>query len=156
MKDKILFWIDNEWLRFCIAKAMQNLYDCDLYAVIDIRYTSKKFFQDQQIVKFLKTWFYRDYIVKTEQEPDLEYLKYFEEVRAMKVFQWAILTHVPVHVDQLNRFRFNIHGHLHDHTVSRYDAEGNEYHDHRYFNVSLERIAYTPIPVETVKGMLGA
>src|SRR5690349_5000296 len=102
MKDKILFWIDNEWLRFCIAKAMQNLYDCDLYAVIDIRYTSKKFFQDQQIVKFLKTWFYRDYIVKTEQEPDLEYLKYFEKTYKINLWEVAFAerffhNHNPYH-----------------------------------------------------------
>ena len=88
MKDKILFWIDNEWLRFCIAKTMQDLYDCDLFAIIDIRYTSKKFFQNQQIVKFQKTWFYRDYISTMDHQINLEYLKYFE--KTYKINLWEI------------------------------------------------------------------
>lgn len=81
-----------------------------------------------------------------DTHPIPEYLQYFEEVRACKTFEWAILTHIPVHPDQLGRFKFNIHGHLHAHTVG----------DPRYFNVSMEQINYTPIPVETVRDRLNA
>ena len=89
MKDRILFLIDNEWLRFCIAKFIQQNYDCESFAVIDIPYTSKKFFQNQQIVKFQKTWFYRDYVIKTDKKPDIEYLKYFEEKYKINIWNIA-------------------------------------------------------------------
>lgn len=67
-----------------------------------------------------------------------EYLKYFDDVRAYNVVKngdaRVIMSHIPVHPDQLNRFSHNIHGHLHAHTLE----------DSRYVNVSVERINYTP------------
>lgn len=95
--------------------------------------------------------------------PIPEYLKYFEEVRGIKVFQWAVLTHVPVHVDQLNRFGFNVHGHLHGHTVQtegpcmnwKAEEDDTTMPDPRYFNVAMENIDYTPISVDVVREKLG-
>lgn len=78
MKDKILCWLDNEWIHFGIAKFIQDKYDCDMYAAIDIRYTSRKFYESQNIIKFNKTWYYRDHI-STTKPYDLNYLKSFEE-----------------------------------------------------------------------------
>lgn len=72
------------------------------------------------------------------------YLEHFEEVCGIKVLQWCALTHVPVHPDQLGRFQFNIHGHMHEHTVD----------DPRYFSVCLEQINYTPINMDEVRNRL--
>lgn len=104
-----------------------------------------------------------------DTHPIAMYLEHFEEVRGLKVWEWAVLTHVPVHVDQLKRFRFNIHGHLHGHVVNqtreeKYMDEDMGYifetkreviePDPRYFCVAMENIDYKPIPVETVKEKL--
>jgi hypothetical protein len=38
-KMKIILWIDTDFMMFGLAKSLQEQYDCELYAVIDI--TSK-------------------------------------------------------------------------------------------------------------------
>jgi calcineurin-like phosphoesterase family protein len=45
-----------------------------------------------------------------------------------------ILTHIPIHDTEADRFRGNIHGHVHDKTI----------HDPRYINVCWEVLDYTP------------
>ena len=46
-----------------------------------------------------------------------------------------ILTHCPIHPCELEyRFKYNIHGHVHEHTLA----------DKRYINVSCEAIDYQP------------
>ena len=51
-----------------------------------------------------------------------------------------MLTHIPIHPGQLNRFDANIHGHIHDRKID----------DKRYVNVSVEQINYTPISLDEV------
>ena len=45
-----------------------------------------------------------------------------------------ILTHIPIHEFELQRFKKNIHGHVHENTIN----------DKRYVNVSCEVVNYTP------------
>lgn len=78
------------------------------------------------------------------------------------------LTHPPVHTQQLGgegyegRFKMNIHGHLHDHIITRLverlpiplDSLAPimvEEKDHRYVNVSMEQINLTPVPYDVIK-----
>lgn len=65
-----------------------------------------------------------------------EYARYFEDIRAYKVMpkERIIMSHIPVHPSQLERWSGNIHGHLH----------GNNLDDPRYINVSMEQIDYRP------------
>lgn len=73
-----------------------------------------------------------------------EYMQYFEDIRAYKVMpkERIIMSHIPVHPSQLERWSGNIHGHLH----------GNNLDDPRYINVSMEQIDYRPVLlVELVK-----
>lgn len=76
-----------------------------------------------------------------------EYLPYFDNMRAGRVFDSLLLTHVPVHPDQLwvnsGRFSHNVHGHTHRHFVD--DSHGY------YVNACVELWDYTPIPMEVVK-----
>jgi len=59
----------------------------------------------------------------------------------------AIVSHIPVHPSQLEeRFKFNIHGHLHQETIKLSDGTL----DKRYVCVSLEQINYTPISLEEI------
>ena len=89
MKSKILFWLDMEWIRFGIAKFLQDLYECDLYALIDTDKVATDFYRNQNLVKFSKVWYYRDYVSEGQGKPDEEYLKKFEEKYKINLWQVA-------------------------------------------------------------------
>ncbi len=77
-----------------------------------------------------------------------QYLQYFKDVRGSHQFDGMILTHIPIHPESLARWGLNVHGHLHNNVVKMPVAQ---IPDRRYFNVSMERINYTPISLEEVK-----
>lgn len=79
MTDKILFFIDLWFTHFGIAKSLHEKHDCELYAIIDCDDKAKKFFLEQNLVKFSKVWYYLDCFKNKKMEPDLNYLKNFEE-----------------------------------------------------------------------------
>src|ERR1035437_3856769 len=88
-----------------------------------------------------------------------EYLKIFDKIVGAFEFKGTcVLTHIPVHVSQVEeRFKVNIHGHLHDHFVMM--KEANRPHcdgvqDPRYVNVSMEKINLTPIAYDVIKDNL--
>lgn len=88
MKDKILLWLDDGFAYlFAMTYYLQNKYDSDLFAVIDVPAGAKKFFEGQQLVRFQKIWYYNNDISK-KPKPDLEYLKYIEE--KYKINLWSI------------------------------------------------------------------
>lgn len=74
-------------------------------------------------------------------KPDA-YLRYFDDIRAYKVFDDCILSHIPLHPSSLGRFKRNIHGHLHNSTVVD---------DDRYICVSVERTGYFPVDYEVIR-----
>ena len=88
--------------------------------------------------------------------PDVEYGKYFRELRAYHVMNGMILSHIPVHEASLGRFGTNIHGHLHASRVKRargVDARTGEvlYSDEpdtRYWCACVEQTDFTPILFE--------
>lgn len=64
-----------------------------------------------------------------------ELLKYVDGVAGMIKYKHNyILTHCPIHPSEMDRFCYNIHGHVHEHSLK----------DKRYINVSAEVIDYTP------------
>lgn len=71
------------------------------------------------------------------------YLKYFTRLYACAVVKNVLLTHMPVHPNQLDRFGFNVHGHMH------YQSVEGEY-AYRYFCASAERVNLTPILLDDV------
>lgn len=75
-----------------------------------------------------------------------DYAAHFRDIRAFHVMNKIIISHVPVHPDCLERFKGNIHGHLHGNIVK--DKYGKP--DTRYVNVSVELTNYTPILFEEV------
>lgn len=72
-----------------------------------------------------------------------DYLKYFEEIRAVEVKPGAqlIFSHYPIHPDSLKKGWINVHGHIHQRVVKVEDGIP----DPRYFNISVECTEYTPI-----------
>ena len=77
-----------------------------------------------------------------------EYLKYFEDIRAAVVKGRFVLTHIPVHAGSLDRWRGNVHGHLHSKRVLLPDGKP----DPRYLCVSVEQTGFRPIPLDEAFG----
>lgn len=66
----------------------------------------------------------------------------FQKIMASRKYGKMIFSHYPLHPDSLPKWCLgNVHGHIHE----KPSPPG------RYFNVSVERIGYTPIPVEEVE-----
>lgn len=81
-----------------------------------------------------------------------EYYKYFKSIYGAKNFSLhgirMLLTHYPIHVDsEFPTHKFNIHGHIHEKTICQ---EGRIVNDKNYYNISLERINYTPVSLEDI------
>ena len=71
-----------------------------------------------------------------------EYARYFEDIRGCKVLskEGIIMTHIPVHISQLERWKVNVHGHLHSNVLV----------DPRYINVCVEQIGFKPISLDEI------
>lgn len=89
MNKKILFFTDGWFLNFGIAKYLQDEDDFDFYAIINIEEKAKKFFQEQKIVEYKKTWFFLDFISTEISNPDLKYLQDFETKYKINLWQLA-------------------------------------------------------------------
>ena len=88
MKDKLLLWIEGP-LHFCLAYYLQKMYDCEIYAIIDVTTKPKKFYANQDLVKFKKIWFFHDHINKIHT-PDVGYLSSFEKKYDINIWKLAI------------------------------------------------------------------
>jgi calcineurin-like phosphoesterase family protein len=62
------------------------------------------------------------------------YLKYFYDVKAYRIFDTCVMSHIPVHPAQLERFSANVHGHLHSNFVLKPDGT----RDYHFYNVSCD------------------
>jgi calcineurin-like phosphoesterase family protein len=71
-----------------------------------------------------------------------EYSLYFEDIRSYNVLvkEGIIMSHIPVHPSQLERWKANVHGHLHTNVLD----------DPRYINVCVEQTGFKPILLEEV------
>lgn len=72
--------------------------------------------------------------------PSEHYLDYFDRICGSVKLRDCILTHIPVHPVQFNRFKANIHGHMHNYCLE----------DKRYINVSMDQTNLTPVLLDTV------
>lgn len=79
------------------------------------------------------------------------YLKYFKDLYGVIKKHDFVLTHVPVHPSQLDRWKLNIHGHLHADMIM---IDGVP--DTRYYNVSMEAIDFTPVNLDIIKQFVEA
>ena len=91
MKKKILFWIESGTMNiFGLAKYLQNDINAEFFAIYDVTDKPKKFFQEQKLVNFQKSWFYHDFIQKKAANPDLNYLKEFEKKYGINLLKLAL------------------------------------------------------------------
>lgn len=77
-----------------------------------------------------------------------DFLPYFDEIHGVRVFsaEKFVCTHVPIHPDCIERWRLNVHGHLHANNIMK----SPHHKDPRYFNVSVEQVNYTPVHMDVL------
>lgn len=69
-----------------------------------------------------------------------EMLKHVNSVCGARQLKGFMLTHIPIHVTEIGRFRANIHGHVHSKSID----------DPRYINVCCEVVDYTPVLIDSL------
>jgi calcineurin-like phosphoesterase family protein len=70
------------------------------------------------------------------------YMEYFDEIYGSRVLDNIIFTHIPIHPNNMGKFKGNCHGHIHQ----------NSSYPGKYINVSVENLDdYTPISLEDLK-----
>jgi len=89
MKDKILFLTDGWFFNFGVAYYLQKLKDYEFYAIFDVDDKARNFYENQNLVKYKKKWFYLDGFNSKNLEPDLNYLSEFEEKYHLNL--WSII-----------------------------------------------------------------
>ena len=82
-----------------------------------------------------------------------ELSKYCESINGAIEYKGFVLTHIPIHPQEVLRYRGNIHGHLHDDTVKKLiyqpmSVKVLETKDIRYLNVSWDILEGIPISLE--------
>lgn len=92
--------------------------------------------------------------------PLKDYVKYFEDIRAYKVFpnHGIICSHIPVHPREVSgRWKLNVHGHLHQNIVeTRVFEMPYNVPDTRYMNICVEHTNYTPVTLEEITARISA
>jgi calcineurin-like phosphoesterase family protein len=75
----------------------------------------------------------------------------FQKVMGMRIMEDMIFTHVPIYSEGMERFKRNVHGHLHTKLV-RKESSGQV--DDRYLNICVEQVNYTPVSLDEIKAKL--
>lgn len=81
-----------------------------------------------------------------------EYAPYFKNILGSHELEGMILTHIPIHPNQLDRFGSNVHGHMHAKQVM--DPWVRNEPDLRYVCVSVEQTNYRPVSLEEVRAVI--
>ena len=98
MKEKILLWLDVFSAQFGMAKWLQEKYNCEICAIIDVN-KGKKFYEEQKIVDFKKKWYLRECFNRSQKEPDLKYLAEIEKKYKFDI--WKIV------YSDINFYKYN-------------------------------------------------
>lgn len=87
MTYKILFWIDQFTLPYCISYFIKDFLKCELFAIIDSTKNARQFFENQKLVDFSKTWYYGDHLQNVHDEIDFEFLKNTESKYGLNLWR---------------------------------------------------------------------
>lgn len=88
LKDKILFFIDGWFFHYGIAKELQQKYDCEISAIVDVEDKAKQFFKNQKMVSFENIWYFLDN-VSVKEKYDYRFLEEIE--KKYNVNLWKIV-----------------------------------------------------------------
>jgi len=105
MTSRILFWQTSDWFNYNLAFVLQQK-NLELYALIDVPNKPKKFFQEQNFVKYKKIWFFHDHI-KNEKKYDLAYLEKIEAKYGINLWMLAYNERIFYNYNQYRKFQTN-------------------------------------------------
>jgi len=73
------------------------------------------------------------------------YLKYFEDIRAFEKRYGFVMSHIPIHPNELvyRSWNFNVHGHIHDPSKN---LRGD-----KYFNANADSIGLIPVELDELR-----
>lgn len=80
-----------------------------------------------------------------DRYPIARYAEHFSKIVGSASLHGCIMTHIPIHPDNLARFGANVHGHLHSRKLS----------DPRYVNVCCEHTNLAPVLLSDALGLAG-
>lgn len=89
MNDKLLFYVDGWFVHFALANKLQEKLDTQFFAIIDVDEKARKFYEEQNLVKFQNQWFYKDSIEDFTKNPDIEYLQSIEQKYGINLWNIA-------------------------------------------------------------------
>lgn len=96
----------------------------------------------------------RKVLVPGNHEPTKmrKYFDLFDDVRGYVIKKGFIMSHIPLHVGSLSRWKLNIHGHTHDNVVNMtsYDGLDTGVPDPRYFCACVEQTDFLPIDLDVI------
>ena len=107
MQKKILVWIDRSLVNFVLAKYLQENIECELYSIYDVIEKPKEYFEKQKLVKFEKSWYFHDHILKTENKIDKNYLNKIEKKYAIPLWLIASNDRFFNNFNQYYNFSYN-------------------------------------------------
>jgi hypothetical protein len=107
MKDKVIFWFGSDFTQFCMSYYFQKKYDCDMYSIVDITDITKSFFKNQKLVDFKKTWYLHEQYDKTNEKPDIDYLKFFENKYNIDLWKLVINERMFYNFNDFYKFQTN-------------------------------------------------
>lgn len=88
-QKKILFWLNGFLLHYVLSYYLQSQINAEFYGIIDVNSHNKKFFINQDFVKYKKIWFYHDQI-KKDYNYNLDFLNSIEKKYDLTLWQYAI------------------------------------------------------------------
>ena len=106
-KPKLLFWINGFLLHFLLAYYLKSKLDAEFYGLIDINSKPKKFFQEQNLLNFKKSWYYFDNVIPNSDYIDIEYLSKFEEKYQINLWKLAINERIFYRFNRFYKFKTN-------------------------------------------------
>jgi hypothetical protein len=87
---KLLFFINDDLLYFCLANFIKKQSEFKIHAIADVTVGKKKFLESQSFLKFDSISFFHDYASKKLKNPDMEYLKQIEKKYDINLWNLAI------------------------------------------------------------------
>jgi calcineurin-like phosphoesterase family protein len=97
----------------------------------------------------------RKVLVPGNHEPTKmrRYFDLFDDVRGYVVKKDFIMSHIPIHSQSLSRWQLNIHGHLHNNTITKVIDHHKvlcRIDDERYYCACVERTNFRPILLDDI------
>lgn len=84
-----------------------------------------------------------------------EILEYIDSISGCVEYKGCIITHIPIHTQEVSRFRLNIHAHLHEKIIEHIQympmqIQARITEDPRYFCASWDRLNGVPVSLEQI------